>query len=180
MKEDVRQDIIGVLDTVAEILSFESWEGLKDVSDHSLRTASLHQDDDSISIATLIYAISKLMERHAVKDVEPMIEKLLGAKEDLKALRLDHYHMQIATLFRMILRIDNKLSHYVELIIDKAKKNKGTKMVSQGISVERAASLLGISQWELMSVVGKTMMIDEESPISNVKARMRLMREIFS
>ena len=180
MNEDVRQNIIGILDTVAEVLSRNSYEGLKELSYHAIRIASIYQDDDSLSIALLVYAFSKIMERHAVNRPDALIERIANAKFSLKNLSLDQYHKHISTLFRMILRIDTQLSEYIQVIFDKAKITKGSTMISQGLSVERVASLLGISQWELMSYVGKTTMVDEEKPISSIKERIKLARSIFS
>ena len=66
----------------------------------------------------------------------------------------------IRNILKHIGRIDDKLKLYIDDVLDKAKIVKGSTLYEHGVSIGRAAELLGISQWELMSYVGKTKIID--------------------
>ena len=80
-------------------------------------------------------------------------------------------------IFQLVSGIDKKLRLYVEEVINQAKIKKSSKIYYHGISLARAASMLGVSQWELMNYIGKTS-ITEFSP-GNVKKRLEFTRKIF-
>ncbi len=64
-------------------------------------------------------------------------------------------------------------------VIESSQVKKGTKIYDHGISLERAASILGISQWELSSYIGNTIIdkyLEEGVPLVR---RMKHARELF-
>ena len=63
-------------------------------------------------------------------------------------------------LLKNIGMIDKKLTWYISAVLERAKIVKGSKLYEHGLSVGKAAALLGISQYELMSYIGKTKIID--------------------
>ena len=70
------------------------------------------------------------------------------------------YRKTIKKIIRNIGKIDNFFKVYIDDVLNKARVVKGSRLYEDGVSIEKAADLLGISQWELMSYVGKTRIVD--------------------
>ena len=66
-------------------------------------------------------------------------------------------------------------------VINKAKINKGSRIYEHGISIGRTSDLMGISQWELMSYVGKTNIEDigETQKVTSVRKRIAIAKQLF-
>jgi predicted HTH domain antitoxin len=185
METRVKDDILAVLDRAIEILKVREEKDvleLSELSDHTIHNAATFQDPESISIAVLIYAIYKVIERPTYvedklyKDMESM---LLQARVYLVKDETENYIEQVAKCFDYIAKIDQKLKMYIEEVITKAKIKKGSKIFEHGISIGRAAELLGISQWELMSYVGHTQIYEKEKFVDDVKDRIKFTRRLF-
>ncbi len=176
MIEIVRQDIIKILDEAIIALREKNISKLKEISNHTIHNASVFQDEDSVTIAVLIYALSKILERKS-NDLSWFIKELNYVKLNLVRENLQLYRKAIKNLFKTISNIDRRLRLYVQEVINKAKIKKGAKIYYHGISLARAASMLGISQWELMSYIGKTSMTEFSS--GNVKRRLSFTRKLF-
>ena len=86
----------------------------------------------------------------------------------------------IKNIFDFIRTIDKKLKLYIHEVILQAQIKKGCKLCEHGISVARAAEVLGISQWELAQYLGKTTLIDRFSEPVNVSYRLKIARGLFS
>ena len=62
MNEIVKRDILAVLNDLAGILKVKEESDaaqIKELSNHVIHNASIFQEEDSVSIAILIYALSK-------------------------------------------------------------------------------------------------------------------------
>ncbi len=153
---------------------------LKDLSEEEVRSSAIYQDADVLSVATLLFSLYKIMEREeidkaAYKRIQSNFKKTISY---LKLHNINQYREMIKTFFEMIKGIDEEISRFIEEVLVKAKIVGGSVLYEQGISLTRAADLLGITQWELMNYVGKTNLSDIE-PISNVKERLFFARRIF-
>ena len=175
----VQQDILNVLSQSKEILRQRNSFKLKELSNHTIHNASIFQDEDSVSVAVVIYALSKLLERTLV-NTDQVIHLVEEAERALKAGRHDAYQKAMKRIFSFISRIDNKLKLYIDEVIMQAQVKKGSKLYDHGISMAQAAGILGISQWELMEYVGKTQMIDKYPERLNIRKRLRLAHELFN
>ncbi len=180
MNETIRTDILKVLDKAIEIL--ETYEQkdvveLKELSNHTIHNASIFQDSDSISIAVAIYALSKLLERgvYTTKSTNLLKE----CKQNLLGNDYHAFKESLKKLFKLISYYDKRLKLYIEDVIDQGQIKKGSKLYEHGLSIERAASLLGISQWELMDYIGKTRIADSDTIDSMTKNRLNLAKKIF-
>jgi len=182
MDEVVKKDILEVLSDVIKILAVEEDRDvadLRELSNHTIHNASIFQDEDSVSIAILIYSLSKVIERREGKMNYGVMLNILGkAKKNLEENNIDGYRKTIRKLFDFISTIDTKLKFYVEEVISQAQIKKGSKLYAHGISLARAAEILGISQWELMFYVGKTRLTDIKGGIG-VKERLNYARSLF-
>ncbi|PIN86614.1 hypothetical protein COV19_03795 [Candidatus Woesearchaeota archaeon CG10_big_fil_rev_8_21_14_0_10_44_13] len=182
MIEEVKRDILNILQETLDAFKKEDYVSLRDISNHTLHNASIIQDEYSISIAVIIFSIYKIASRSEgrEKDVCAKIIKALNeAQEILKSDNTAGYGEAVKRIFKAISDTDKRSKFYVEEVINQAEIKKGSKLYEHGISLARAADLLGISQWELMSYVGKTVVPEAEAEISDVRDRINFTKSLF-
>ncbi len=182
MQDIIKRDIIEVLSDLTVILRVREEKGLgnvKELSNHVVHNASIFQDEDSVSVAVLIYSISKVLERGNLN-----YDKILGMINQslifIKSNQDDQFRKSIREIFNYIRTLDNKMRMYIYEVINQAQIKKGCKLCEHGISVARAAEVLGISRWELMHYVGKTTFVDQFNDSTNVSKRVKNARSMFS
>jgi len=181
MNDLVKKDIIAVLSRAVELLE-ESDEidyvGMKELSNHTIHNSSIFQDPDSVSIAVLVYSISKIIERQAHVD-EKIVGLLKNALRYLRENDVKSFEDSIKKSFEQISTVDSRLKMYIGEVIDQAQIKKGSKLFEHGISLARAAEIMGVLQWDLMGYVGQTRIIDNAPQQSDVISRLRYARKIF-
>lgn len=182
MIELVKRDILKILIRTLDILKEKEEKDiveLKELSNHTIHNASIFQDRDSVSIAILIYSLSKIIERkgYIEKRIDIMIKR---AKNYLERDNFDQYNKIIKELFKAISNIDMQLKLYIQEVIDQAQIKKGTRLYEHGISMAQAANILGISQWELMGYIGKTKIIDVAQKRTDIKERLKFTKNLFN
>lgn len=179
MNSIVKTDILNVLNNSLRFIEKYDFVSLKDMSNHVIHNASIFQDTDSINVAILIYAISKVFDRD--KDVNPKIVKLLmECKTNLKDNRYKDYESCIKFLYKTISKEDNKISLYISEVITMAEIKKGSKVYDHGISLAQSAEILGISQWDLMEYVGKTKISDSFENNTEIIKKIEYTRMLFN
>ena len=182
MNEIIKKDILTIISKTIEILKVKEEKDiveLKELSNHTVHNASIFQDEDSISIAILIYSLSKIIERKFGElDFKLILNLSTLAFDYLKKDDIDEYRKTIKKLFDLISKIDSKLKLYIEEVIRQAQIKKGSQLYKHGISLARAAEILGISQWELMNYIGHTKIMDIEVKV-DIKSRLEFARELF-
>lgn len=173
MQDIIRKDILSVLDQAIAAMHAEDHHALGELSNHIIHDASIFQDDDSVSVAVLIYALSKVMQRSCDehKSCAYLQPAMVQARDALAQGRDDDYRANIRRLLEEIRKIDAQLKLYITQVMEKAKVKKASKLHEHGISLARTAELLGISQWELQDYVGKTTISEDGM---GVRARDRL------
>ena len=183
MHDIIKKDILAVLTDLAEILKQKEESDItqiKELSNHVVHNASVFQDEDSVSVAILIYALSKIIERKQ-RDID--YNKILGMLNscisNLKNDNDDMFRKSIKSMFSFVRAMDEKIKMYIHEVINQAQIKKGCKLCEHGISVARDAEVLGISQWEIMHYMGKTTLIDQFSEPVNISKRMKFARSLF-
>ncbi|MBI5389884.1 hypothetical protein HZB02_00160 [Candidatus Woesearchaeota archaeon] len=175
MHPTVKQDILAALDGAIAAIDKHDADGLHHLSNTTIHCASIFQDGYSIEIAVVLYALSKMILRDGIS-FSTFKAQLERARSFLSA---DNYARYSATLQQLMDRIGaQERKDYVRHVINDARIKKGSRLYEHGISVAKTAEVLGISQWELMSYVGKTTATDD-LPKANVKQRLHLARELF-
>ena len=179
MQQIVKEDILSVLADAVKYLQDEDHHTLSELSNHVIHDASIFQDDDSLSIAILVYALSKMVQRCCEKkiDFRSIIPQVVQAHKLLQQDKYNAYRNVIQKLFDMISNIDAKLKLYIQEVITKAKIKKGSKLHEHGISIARIAELLGISQWELQGYIGH--FVETDGGERPVKQRLDTARDLF-
>ena len=183
MHDIIKKDILTVLTELVEILKVKEESDvsqIKELSNHVIHNASIFQDEDSISVAILIYALSKIIERKQRDlDYSKVLSLLNSCISNLKDNEDENFRKSIRGIFNFIRAMDEKLKLYIHEVINQAQIKKGCKLCEHGISVARASEVLGISQWELMHYLGKTTLIDQFSEPVNVLKRLKIARSLF-
>jgi hypothetical protein len=154
---------------------------VKELSSHVMQNASVIQDEDSISIAVLVYALSKIMERNDKRLNYGRLSALLNLSvENLKNNNDKGFRKEIGKIFSFIRSIDQKLRLYIYEVINHSQIKEGCKLCERGVSVARASQIMGISRWELMHYLGKTTLVDQFSETINISGRLKFARGLFS
>ena len=215
MPAPVKNDILAVLDSLIQHIRANDSLKIKDLSNHTIHNASIYQDEDSVSIAVLIYALSKITERETqdrdkqAKDRNKqaqdrdkqaqdrdkpanqastypqsrafsiIIDLLVLAKNALQQNSLSEYRRVIEKIFKAVSSEDSRMKLFVEEVTRQARIKKGMKLYDHGISAERSAHVLGVSQWELMNYLGKTQ-VSEAGSTLDVDERLRTAKKIFN
>lgn len=180
MQDVIRKDILTVLEQALAALQAQDYHALGELSNHIIHDASIFQDDDSVSVAVLIYALSKVTQRCCEQQVScahfPPI--ILQARDLLVQGKEEEYRAVIRRLLDEIRKMDEKLKLYITEVMEKARIKKASKLHEHGISLARTAELLGVSQWELQDYIGKTTIADVSMGIS-ASHRLHKAREWF-
>ena len=130
MEENVRKDALNTLNKVIEILI------VPEVSNHTLHNASVFQDEVSVSIAVLIYSLSKIIERNQSQfNYKMALSYLQTAKKYLQSNQEPNFNITIKKLFSEISKLDNMLKLYIEEVITQAQIKKGSRIYEHGKSI---------------------------------------------
>lgn len=177
----VKKDLERVLKRAQRFINTNNSNELKRLSEYTIQNASVFQDSDSLSAAVVIYAISKLLERWGFDSeyAEQARNLLSSAQFSLEQDKDEEYRDSMKKLFEFASSVDKEFKLYVDKVIEKARVKKGSSLYEHGISAARAAELLGIGRWELMSYIGKTRIHDEAEAAPNTEQRLILARSLF-
>ncbi|MBW3022919.1 hypothetical protein KY308_02360 [Candidatus Woesearchaeota archaeon] len=183
MNKEVKKDVLSLLDSVIGTLESEEDKDileLSELSDHIIHSASIFQDEDSISMALVVYSIYKIFARGGDKKViySKVTPILKQARIALKKDELKNFRKKVKNVYKTIMDIDSEISFYFDELLDKAKLKKGAKIYEHGISIARVAEILGISLWDMSSYVGKTTLPESRIGIS-IEQRLKIARRIF-
>jgi len=177
MNETVRANIIRLLqDSLAAIRKNDSFK-LKELSSTNVHSASIFQDEDSLSISVAIYALSKVIERTSRK--KAIVSHLETALKAARSSNQEKYRSIIKSLLNTIEVEDYRLKKFVSSVIEQAQVKKGCAICEHGISIGRTANILGLTQWELMGYLGKTHAAEQSSEMVPTEKRLALARRIF-
>jgi hypothetical protein len=181
MNEVIKKDILEIIAGILGI--FEKGEHgdvleLSRLSDRTIHDASIFQDEDSIGMAVVAYSLSKIYMRKKSIDVV-VVAGLRKAHDLLLDDDYDDYRKKIKEILKRIADEDKKIGLYIQEVVSQAEVKKGSRIYEHGISLARAAEILGISQWELSSYVGNTTISDEDLERIPVKKRIEFTRKLF-
>lgn len=161
---------------------------LKELSDHTIHTSSITQDEDNILVAVIVYSLSKIIERRQYQEysswkdfykiVTSSIDKSITA---LKQNNEEEFKKNLELINKAINKLSGKLKSYIQDVFKKARINKASKIYEHGISMERTAHLLGVSLFEIASYAGQKGDA-AEAPLTktmDVKSRIKIAMDMF-
>lgn len=179
---------------VIKLLS-EAKEGIKEedinrvrlLSNKTLHSASIYQDPDNISLAVILYALSKILERQDYREykhwdifAKAYTSSVDKAIADLRKGDIEHYRKHIEEVRSCLRRIYGPLKKYIPDVFRKAQINKASRLYEHGLSLEKTAKILGITVWELNQYVGQTGIADLSlSHGIDIKLRIKFAEDIF-
>ena len=165
MKEEVveRSNLIHILRRSKVAVNNKDVFVLKNLSNSTIHSAAIHQDTDSISVAVLIYSLSKIVGRmkySAYKDWPAFIKAVnSGLDEASHALEqndIESFRNALTKLRKTMAKPSGNLKSHIENVFKRAKINKASRLYEHGISLGQTASILGISLFELSEYAGRT------------------------
>lgn len=188
MKEIERKDIISVLSKAIRAIKENDITMLRDVSDEVLHDSSIFQDSYSTSVAVIIYSLSKIYQKNQYKSYknwgifnEKCLRLLGDALIEIRKGSIKGYAFKIKETYKLISELEDKFGMYITEVLNQSKIKKSSRIFEHGISAGRAAEMLGVSTWELMSYLGQTKIIDTKPLMTkSVKERLAYTRSVFS
>lgn len=187
MIEKVKNDVLKVIKEILAAIKENNSVKLDNLSNQTVHSSSIFQDENAITIAVVSYSLSKIFERYRYKQYkdwnifyETSINNLNKAKENLEKNNIKEYEISIKNILNVIDKLSSNLKKYVKEVIEKAQIVKGSRLYEHGISIGRTSELLGISKWELMDYAGKTGIPDmEENKSFPIDKRIKFARGLF-
>ncbi|MFH2021148.1 MAG: hypothetical protein ABIJ34_07040 [archaeon] len=173
----VKKDTLNVLRATIAIIKKEELYKLRDLSDQVIHNATIFQDSTSITLAVVIYSISKLQD---AKEVMPILLRHIASSITyLEKGKMNDYDKEIKGIIKEISEKDEKTKFYIQEVLERAQIKKASKMYEHGISLGQVAESLGISIWDLMEYVSQTRIVDSFEQKTDVKSKLELARSLF-
>ncbi len=182
-----KNHILKILKTTKDAVKKQDNVKLKDLSNQTIHSASIHQDIDSILIAVIIYSLSKIIERENYQEYNSW-NKFFSTfmkhiEKSIKSLEKDdekNFRKELMSIRKEISSLSGKFKQHIKHVFDKASINKASRIYEHGISLEKTAELLGISSWELSEYAGKTGISDVKyNRTLSQKQRIKLALDFF-
>jgi hypothetical protein len=182
-----QEHVLKIFEQLLRYVEEENALKIKELSNLTIHSASLYQDEDSILIAIVTYALSKIFERKKYREYPDWPNFLAIIKKDLKQCYqaakekdIDNFRASINNIVKNVERLSGHLREYVKQIFRKARINKGSRIYEHGISFQQTAEILGISVWELAEYIGQTGIANVEITITKpVAERIKIARKLF-
>jgi hypothetical protein len=182
-----KEHVLSVLKQVKKALKEKNYVEIKSLSNKIIHISSIHQEADIISLAVIIYSLSKLIEREDYKNeknwdkfYQNYIQNIDDMIYALKNEDLNRFHQEIQSNRKLIQGLSGHLKKYIQDVFQGAKINKASRIYEHGISMEKTASILGVSLWELAEYTGKTQINNVNLGLTiPIKERIKFAEEIF-
>jgi hypothetical protein len=186
-KEGERQNILDILRKTRKAIKTEDSILLKELSSRTVHSISIYQDADSIAVAVMVYALSKIIERKKYESYKEwpaffkrISQDIENAIATLEQKNLKGFRDRLKNIQEAINALSGHLKFYIQDVFRKAQINKASRIYEHGISAAETASLLGITQFELAEYVGRTGIADVDLSITKpIKERLQFTRSLF-
>lgn len=182
-----RENLLRIFREVKGAVSAGDSAKIKSLSDQTTNTASLTQDSDNITVAVVIYSLSKLIEREDYRKLpgwnsfyEIYVRAIDKSIEALERKNDENFSKNLTIIRKAIGNLSGKLKDYIQDVFRKAQINKASRIYEHGISMEKTANLLGINLFELANYAGgKEGSEVPESVTISAKQRVKFAMEMF-
>ncbi len=183
MKEVTRQSLIkdiGHTITILERNNSTSPKELKILSEHVIEDVALYRNVDAITLAILIYSIYKSILCISEDKHKEMIQRLKVLHSNIKAKKFTKYNESMKQLFEVLRACNAEIKNHIQDVFYAAKIKKGTNLLEQGLSLARAADLMGVSRWDVLQYGGSSVTRVEHTESWPAVKRLNLARKFFS
>ena len=158
-----KENILNILEETKKAFQEKDIIKLKELSNKTIHSASIDQDDISIAIAVIVYSLSKIIERPNYRQypgwnnfLKKFITNIDKAIDSLRKNNIILLKKHIKEIEKLIDKLTGNLKMHIKQVFEKAKINKASRIYEHGISMEKTSKLLGISVFELAEYAGKT------------------------
>ncbi len=186
MKEE-KNNVLSILSSAKSAIKARDTFKLKELSNHVIHSASIYQDPNSITLAVLVYALGKVIEKGDIPlanwklFTKSCSENLDRAKSAMKMDNVEEFQGCLSNIRKDITKLAGPMKNYIDDVFRKAMINKASKVYAHGISQAKTAELLGISSWELASFAGQTDIPDINLNITqDIRTRLNRASKLFS
>lgn len=183
---DERDHLISILKETQTALNSHDAARLRELSNQTIHSASYKQDGGSITLAVVVYTISKLIERNDnikikkwsifIKKFNSWIQEAIKAVEEEDISKYEEFLHQARQSINVL---SLNFKPYIQDVLRKASINKASRIYEHGISLGKTAQLLGITQWELVDYMGQKK-TDEKYSAMDIRKRAQHALEFFS
>lgn len=187
MKSNEQISLVRLLKRINVLFKEKDIKGLRRLSDILIQDSSVMQDDYMISLAIVIYTLSKILEKEQFESqsswssfYKSILKNLNLLSKNMEKSEFEKYKQNMNNLILEIKRIDMKASTYIEELMKSSKIKKGSNLYGYGLSLGRAAQLLGISKWELMGYLGNVELKEQKSKSINMTSRYDISKKVFN
>jgi len=181
-----KSHIINILKKVESNLNKKNYLEIKNLSNQLIHQSSINQDPDIISLAVILYSLSKLLEREEYKKQKnwdsfysKYVKSISNARISLEKNDLDYFRKEILFIRELIQGLSGKLKEYIQEVFRKAQINKASKIYEHGISMEKTAKILGITIWELAEYAGTKVQDTNLALTMPIDKRIKIAEEVF-
>lgn len=179
---------ISVLEGAKQALLEKDSFLLKQVSNQTVHSASLQQDAGSLIIATLVYALSKLVERKdyvKIRNWDKLVEKInsnfTSAIKAAMESDEEKFNLFLQKARESLEESSVDMKQYIQDVLRKASVNKASRIYEHGISLGQTAQILGLTNWELAEYAGQSKWTDAKYlQTLDEKSRAKMALEFFS
>lgn len=183
-----KNHILDILRQVSDAVQKKDYIKIKQLSNKFVHHSSIHQDADVISVAVIIYSLSKMLEREDYKNEKNWKQfyndYLRTIKNMISALEKDDhqkFHNEIEINRKLLTKLSGNLKKDMKDVFNRAKINKAYKIYEHGISMEKTAKILGITLWELAEYSGRSNFKHVNLGVTMpLQKRIKLAEEIFN
>lgn len=187
-KEEERQNVLDILRKTRIALKTEDVMTLREASSRTIHSASIYKDTDSVAVAVIVYALSKIIERKKYTTYDgwlPFYKKVLfginKGIEDLETKNFNQFRKDVMEIRSSINTISGNLKIYIQDVFREAEISRASRLYEHGISSAETAQLLGITQFELAEYIGKTGIADVDLGVTMpIKNRLNFARSLFA
>ena len=181
-----KSHIIKVLEQVREATKNRDVLKLRELSNQTIHSASIYQDTDSITIAVIIYSISKVIERQRAIKPKDFTEfknttshLIASAVKSIKEDNEEEFRNNLQKIRKNVNKFPRNFKKEIEEVFRKASLNKAAKIYEHGISMEQTAELLGLTLFELATYSGQKIQDVEQIRTTPIRQRIKLAMEFF-
>jgi hypothetical protein len=189
MDKEMRKHLVQMLSKTIDILEKREKGDiyqLKELSDHIIKDASIYQDIDAVQVAIIIYSLYKIVKDFPDPDYQKLYRVLQRARDSLQENKLREYNASFKEAFSIIRTCDRKIckadrtKEYVEEVFHAARIKKGLSLFKHGVSVGKAADMMGITTWDLMKYLGQTKVMEDYQEIIPARNRLKYAIQLFT
>ncbi len=183
-----RDHILDVLKSVRNALDNENYVEIKNLSNGVIHSASIDQDPDIVSLAVVIYSLSKIIERQDYKEeknwdvfYKSYVKEIDLLITNLSKNNIDEFRFHVQHVSELVNNLTGNLKSYLQDVFRRASVNKASRIYEHGISLEKTAKMLGISIWELSEYTGKTGISNVNLSITMpISQRIKMAEKVFN